>query len=364
MAKVLVPGSGTAAHLVAVRRESGQVVWESQATILDAGALDGKLWVMETDHSLNGISERDGSLVWHTQLGADTQVVSEEGALLYVQNSRQDLMAYRVADGLLQWQAADAGQLLKVDQGLVYTYQGLVAVPSKKQASASKYLMALRVSDGHSVWVATSLKSMPLAVKIANGVVYSYGASAVLTAIRVSDNRLLWRRPMGPQESLIEVAGGLVYIENAQISELVVLNAQTGAPAWRYLSGNASVVAVQPQMVYLRDTQGITALNTRNGSLVWLYETSIAISDVQLQGGSIYVVSEQDGVVNAVNGRNGNLLWHYDIGDPGHSYSNARGYVVQIDQGVVYLVLHNDTSLNALSVLDREILWHTSLILH
>ncbi|GCE05738.1 hypothetical protein [Dictyobacter aurantiacus] len=86
--------------------------------------------------------------------------------------------------------------------------------------------------------------------------------------------------------------------------------------------GTPVVVAAQSQAIYLRTDQGVTALNLRDGS----------------------------------------LLWHYTIGNSDGA-AQPQGYVVQIQQGIIYLLFNRNTSLSALRVLDKEILWHTPLTL-
>lgn len=353
IAKIFIPLSGSGARIVALRHASGQVAWESQATILNMGVEDGKLWVQEQDHSLNGISGKDGSLIWRTGLSGDTQVLAALGGLLYVEDSQQRLSAYQIADGSLQWRYDGGGAVLAVDQGLVYVEHIL--------ANSGPFLTALRVGDGKVVWQSTSLKALPVRVLVANGVVYSYGEDAGLTAVRVRDNRVLWRRALQQRDRLEAVAAGMVYVASDQNSTVMALNGQTGAPLWRYTLGGTSVVAVRQQVIYLKTDQSVTALNTNKGTLIWHYETSASISDVQIQDGRMYAISGLQGIVNAISIRDGDLLWHYDIGDDSSTSAQPQGYVARIEQGVVYVVLNHDISLNAVRVLDKEKLWHTSL---
>ncbi|GLV58957.1 hypothetical protein KDH_57850 [Dictyobacter sp. S3.2.2.5] len=357
IARINVPFKGSESRIVAVRRESGNVAWESQPTIMNMGVEDGKLWVQENDHSLNGISERDGSLVWHTVLPQDAQPEATISGLLLAMDSSQRWSAYQVADGSLQWHYNGGGVIQAVDRGQGVLYFEHV------QSGKGLLLTGVRMSDGKVVWQSTrDVKELPIHVVAANGVVYSLGSDAVLTAVRVRDNRELWRRSLPHTDLLEEVADGKLYIVSSQDGTLTAIDTMTGAQQWRYdVDGTPVVVAVQSQVIYLKTDQSLMALNSRTGNLQWHYETHMTLSDVQIQDGRIYAISDQQGSVMVLDIRDGSLQWQYMIGTGAVPSWQPQGYVAQIEQGVIYLVLNHNTSLSALSVLDKETLWQTSL---
>ncbi|GCE27292.1 hypothetical protein KDA_27760 [Dictyobacter alpinus] len=344
-----------AGRIVALSRTTGQMRWESQPTILAMGVEDGKLWVQETDNSLNGISERDGSLVWKRDLPAGSIVVGVRDGLIYVQNSRLDLAVYHIADGSLQWKAATVGRLMQFGAGMVY----VVHVYSR----AVSILQALHASDGKIVWQYT-LPLVPQSLAMDKDIVYISGMNNLLVVVRVGTEQPLWQLQLRPGDIVAQVVAGRVYLELAGHERLDVLDGRTGAPAWNFQQTGLALVSVQQDRTYVQLPQGVAVLSTRNGQMIWSYGTSITQPEIQLHNNIVYASSIQDGVINAMDARSGQLLWHYAVFSTNNKPASQPASVVRIEDSVLYLVVKNNLSLRALSIPQTAQLWQTPLTYH
>ncbi len=133
-----------------------------------------------------------------------------------------------------------------VEDGVVYVGLQCCALPIDQ--SGSVVLYALRASDGTQLW---SDKVPPVRVDdgaalvsgpvLANGTLYVSTSDGFVSAVRVSDHKLLWQRQAGIQQ------GQSIFI------------------------GGAAILAATDQALFVETNFGILALRPSDGSTIWQY---------------------------------------------------------------------------------------------
>jgi outer membrane protein assembly factor BamB len=230
------------------------------------------------DHYVVALNAGDGSLRWRYATGvANAPTLIASGALLYVidvtgaAGSGGSVVALGAADGAVRWWAhfpTENGRepTLTVANGSVYV-------------GALDGVHALNGASGVELWhFQTSDSSTP--VTAINGIVYvqvvlnAQMFTSAVYALRASSGTQIWSYEPASSPFTPAVANRLVYVA-ASASQLVSLDADTGAVRWRFdvdtyqqpvsLEG----VTIAGTGAYVNAFHKIYALDTSSGALCW-----------------------------------------------------------------------------------------------
>jgi outer membrane protein assembly factor BamB len=208
------------------------------------------------------------------------------------------------------------------------------------------------VPSGHNV-----------SVTIADGVAYLSTTDNAVYALRTSNGALLWRHQIdGSAYVRPLVRNGVVYVtsfvDQGGPGYAYALRASDGSLLWRYTSGGYSYLSpstTDSSVVYVASQEGISALKTSTGTLLWHFVTRTSASWWPLEvNGIVYVSSSINGgpgTLYALRTSDGTLLWQY----------KTSGFIntPAVANGVVYVP--NGGMLVALRATNGHQLWKLTL---
>ncbi len=187
----------------------------------------------------------------------------------------------------------------------------------------------------------------PVSLSVVDGICYATAPNGVVTALRVSDGSLLWRRAGGKTgEESATVVDGVVYLTPLLAPDstdptvtVEALRASDGSPLWsRTLPTDAPAsfqLTVVNRVVYVRSAvERIDALRASDGSLLWHYTSRTPFVSLPSVADGIVYAPTQDGHLSALRASDGFPLWTYTSLTPPSELLSP----VVVD-GMVYLYL-------------------------
>ncbi len=180
-------------------------------------------------------------------------------------------------------------------------------------------LTALNGRDGDDAWhAATGEPSTNFQPIMVNGIIYTEGGSTqpssrTLVAVRASDGHTLWKAPM-PNPKFTIASDGLIVLAQAKADGLFALDAATGALRWRLDQPATDPVYVKDGLAVatITDAQGqgahLAVYQEADGKPLWqlIYAALVGINH------STVYTSESNEIL-AYAARTGKELWHSEI---------------------------------------------------
>jgi len=182
---------------------------------------------------------------------------------------------------------------------------GLVFVAERES------LLALRESDGTTVWQQTLPE--PLAVPIVwdNGWLITASQSGVVAAIRAVDGTVIWQQNVdSPPSAVPALAADRVYVPTVD-QRIMALQVKTCELLWtRSLGGTLLSVLAFDDRVYIGSTDNfLYCLLPRDGGINWQWRTGADLVGLPaVDERRLYVVS-LDNVLRALDRRSGSQRW-------------------------------------------------------
>ncbi len=218
---------------------------------------------------------------------------------------------------------------------------------------------------------APALSDHAVNITIARGVAYlstsdSYTGTSnnAVFALRTSDGAMLWHQKIeGSADQAPLVANGVVYV-TSYVGQLgpayaYALRASDGSLLWRYSNNNYSNLSLSTSdsnVVYVTSQDGISALNTSNGAMLWHFAATDTGSPATLEvNGVVYFSSSSNntsGTLYALRASDGSLIWKYAT----NGYTNTP----EVTNGVVYIA-SGAVTLAALRATDGHQIWKHSI---
>jgi outer membrane protein assembly factor BamB len=203
----------------------------------------------------------------------------------------------------------------------------------------------------------------PVSLSVVDGICYATAPTGVVTALRVSDGSLLWRRVGGKTgEESATVVDGVIYLTpllppDSDTTTVTVdaLRASDGSPLWsRTLPRDAPTpfqLTVVNRVVYVRsEADTIEALRASDGSLLWhSISRTPFVSLPSVTDGVVYA-GAQDGHLYALRASDGFPLWTYTSLTPPQPFPSI------VADGMVFLNLQ-DGSMDVLRASTGVLLW-------
>ena len=393
--------------LYAFDAKSGSLRWQHtlQDTVAVQAVINGVVYAYADGDNRSlfvALNAGTGALLWHYQVADYSSQVMIDGGTLFISTAANTssntatLYALRLADGTLLWKATlrtVTPALLGVQQGLVFygelsdfspgfsedvvtlkSSNGQVAWRARMDgadgyfagvvaSNNSAYLTtshgaayALRLSDGVLLWHVArpdSFSPVPMyaAPQIDANALYviSGGGKGIgqqtLTALRLSDGKLLWSRSgqgsPGPMLNQMQLQQGVIYVAD-QMRGMMAMRASDGAQLWQY-TGNMTFGPVFDVngLLYVNAPDGVFVLRAADGTLVW--KRSVANYGDLTNNGSPIAVGEgvvslgtDDGIVHTFDASSGSLLWNYAIQEKAVPSPVAYGAYLHFADSVSY----------------------------
>lgn len=278
-----------------------------------------------------------GGLLWHFvwALPDDErtpQLAVSGGVLLAANtdcNSTSDpngrLLALNAATGSVRWSAnTDApARSLVVDKG--------IAVVAGGSASDSDTVNAFRVSDGKFRWGRTGYWSP--GVSAGGKLLLSRTDAAGTSAVAITTGKTLWTKKKMWFGAAATPAGDHFYVTDVK-GALICIKSSNGAVVWT-AKGASGLIAADGKRVYRSVTDGVEALNAKNGKRLWDTAFGGDTGQPVRAGGLVYTAvdgGEPLGILNAATGSFASPGWHLGSLDTGN---------VVVTGGQLYLVNGN-----------------------
>ncbi|HEY7123452.1 MAG TPA: PQQ-binding-like beta-propeller repeat protein [Ktedonobacterales bacterium] len=224
--------------------------------------------------------------------------------------------AFNTSNGLLRW-------MQQTDCGPGSIPFGDYAAPVLANGVLYTGKDALNAQNGRVLW---RLSLDATFASVVDGTLYAY-AEAMVYALNPANGSVRWKYQLGNVIACLPaVADGTVYVgeQNSVGSDTAVttaLSASTGSVLWKYHASSFSIVAAGG-MVYLGDTDGITALDAPGGQLRWHFPITMSGNAVSaVLDGMVYLSA--DGAY-ALSASDGSKRWHNMLGaDQSHWFSTG-----------------------------------------
>ena len=194
---------------------------------------------------------------------------------------------------------------------------------------------------------------------IANNLVFTMDADAVVSARRVEDGRVVWRTDIEPADEDDGNWGGGVAFDLGKVyagtgfAQVVALDARTGAELWRTaVSGpmRAAPTAFGGRVYAITKDNQLFALDAETGTVDWTHtgieETAGLIGSASpAVDGDIVIVPYSSGEIFALRAQNGQQLWSDNLAairraDAVSALADIRGRP-DVDRGRVYAISHS-----------------------
>ena len=272
--------------VTAYRKDNGNTLWQSDVDLditAGLGFNDNYLFASTTDGGVIALSRKDGKLVWK-------KVLSSE--ILSPPVATANRVLVQTVDGKLLSLNADSG---------------------KRQWAYQRREPALSLRG----------TSTPI---IFQGVVVSGYGGGILVALRLSDGRLLWERPVSyPKgrnvvQRLADVdaspliAGYRLFAVSYQ-GKLIALDMRSGRKSWSKTVSSYVSMAADRRYVYVTDEHGVVrAYDQASGSVIWVQDKlkGRRISAPAVAG-SYILLGDLSGYTHWLSSRDGSLAGRHRL---------------------------------------------------
>ena len=324
------------------------------------------------DNGLYAFDARNGAKLWYVPKIVSLSSPTVVDGVVYVGSlfDNSGVYAFDAASGKQIWSYSSAGGVNSspvVVDGVVYVGSGTGHVLALNSVSGEKlwdFKTAGRTfEDGHTI--SDGVLSSPVVV---DGRVYVDSQLYYVYALNAADGSQIWNYTTGKEVYAAPLVWeGLVYVCSFD-GYVYAFNASTGEINWKFLTlpdpqGYGfldSTPAVSNDVLYVgTESAGLIALNPKNGSELWKFDSGGQIKASPLTLGDVVYFGSEDNSgyarvrLYAVDANAGNLLWNYTL-DSGSGVSS----LAMLD-GVIY-VGTGAGSVYALAVLPEGMSYLTS----
>ena len=322
--------------------EQAQYDVKLESNVVYFGAADQQVYALDAN---------SGLVRWHVKVGGFPLVAEAVDGVIYgnvatdtsTQFSGGPLFALNEGDGSARWHSQVSGSILGVVDGVVYV-----------GGSTDNTLYALNASDGSVKWKFQAAYT-PYEIDVEQGEVYAIdtvpnsGASS-LYALDVSSGTLKWQYPANPDiQENVSLAGAdsnAVYLivppnqNTYQTNLALALKASDGSTLWQYQTSSVYHYFLSSTLdsgvLYLGGNDGtLYAFTASNGKLHWHVNVGNTYVGIQAVNNSIVYTSVQTEGIQAVNSKDGSIRWRYQ--------SNNSVQVLSVDNGLLYGVIQNSS---------------------
>ncbi|MBO0887710.1 PQQ-binding-like beta-propeller repeat protein, partial [Candidatus Bathyarchaeota archaeon] len=330
-----------------------------------SGSTDYPWSMFHYDQYRNGVTAAAGpsspTLMWSYTTGNivyPSPIVAD--GFVFIPSYDGTLYALDEYTGSLIWSFATGGNVF----GSPAVANGIVYVPSK-----NGYVYALNEQTGSVVWRIANDNLTPVTSSpvVADGMVFygtfespSAGFSEVV-ALNAATGAVVWK-----YDVLSEYVEGAAAVSNGRVfigvgvpnpAYVIALNETTGASLWSYNTGLSASISTAPAVAYGNvyvglDSTRLLALNEATGTLVWSFNTpggSNATSPA-VYNHAVYF-GTGSGTVYSLNATTGGQIWMRTTGG-----AVTSSPAIALGSNMIY-VGSNDRYLYALNIATGTVAW-------
>lgn len=296
---------------------------------------------------------------WEYQDGSDVgSGTAVSKTLVFAANTNGEVYALRRKDGRRQWSYQTNGKIYSTP---IY-FKGYVVV-----GSSDKYIYCLDATSGQLKWKYAALKPVLGSPEVKDKTVFIGASDGHFRALDLRTGKLRWDYD---QVKGFVVTKPLIYDNKVFFGcwnyDFYALDMRTGKLVWKWNNGHANrmfspaacyPVAVDGRVFIVAPDRYMTALNARNGEVIWREQ----MKDVRVResmglsaDGSLVYVKTMDGQLYGISTKANSmeLAWKSDLQLP---YELTPSAIVEKD-GIVYVPSHSGMT----SAVDRQtgkVLW-------
>jgi outer membrane protein assembly factor BamB len=284
---------------------------------------ENAVFAIDSDGDVTAYRKDNGNTLWQSDVDMDiTAGLGVNDDYLYAGTTEGEVIALSRKDGKLVWKKALSSEILSppvatASRVLVQTVDGK--------------LLSLNAGSGKRQWVyqrrepALSLRGTSTPI-IFQGVVVSGYGGGILVALRLSDGRLLWERPVSYPKGRNEVqrladvdasplvAGYRLFAVSFQ-GKLIALDMRSGRKSWSKTVSSYVSMTADRRYVYVTDEHGVVrAYDQASGSVIWVQDKlkGRRISAPAVAG-SYILVGDLSGYTHWLNSRDGSLAGRHRL---------------------------------------------------
>lgn len=306
--------------------EDGNLVWEQGAgfkekddTVITGGLAygDQKIFLTNGYNELYAMDYKTGELLWKKTLPGPSQIAPTVlDGRVYVLTIDNSLQAFSTHDGSPVWEYSAVSEGTGVIGGASPAANREVVIA----AFSSGEIAALRVENGATAWTESldtvgrfgglgSIADIKAAPVLDKGLLIAMNYSGRMAAIDLRSGRRIWQRDIGG-ENVPWVAGDTIFAVTSE-NNLVALNRKTGLIYWikqlqAYRDPDDKDDPVQWQgpilaggrLLLVSSYGRVIEVSPEDGELLTAWETGRDISvPPTLAGGRLYLISD-NGLLN------------------------------------------------------------------
>ena len=321
---------------------------------------NGVGYVGSDNGTLYALDTGNGAVRWSYKIGSDVSLYSVVDGVVYATGDAA-LYALNAQSGKLLWRYQGSKWISQVNvvDGMVYT-----ATAADNNAST---IVALHATDGRKLWNYTIASITPAMMGVVDGIVYASSSSngpeglssRYVDALRASDGHVVWNVPLGSDAGLanggVVAMNGQAYFVTSQGS-IYAVHVDTGSVAWHVsqpsipgLPPNAPTPTLADGLLYVASPLGLFAYNASDGKLIWQHKAPfpggpIVVQPVVVNGVAYF--GGQGETILALRASDGKLLWQYGTADVANPLVVTDG-----------MVINYSGSVEALRASDGKLLW-------
>lgn len=245
----------------------------------DAVAISGG----EGDGSMDVVSSKDGSVLWHFLSGTSTwadPIIAEQNHVVYVR-WKGEMKAFQLTSGKLLWTATGftAPTNIIFDVDTLYAYDDFKNTITVLDRESGRSLRVIHLPPGEYPLQGGYNSNL---LYLGKGMV-GQASPASICALRLLDGAQLWCTKQVPKTAFqvppAVASDAFYYIQVTQDNhwQVLSLRASDGAPRWHWDSPNGntvslmndlSIVATQ-NIVFVTTPHGFFALSASDGQVLW-----------------------------------------------------------------------------------------------
>ena len=176
--------------------------------------------------------------------------------------------------------------------------------------------------------------------------VASFAQSKQSTDLRLFPTTAAWNVPLDAALAAPPtLAKGKAFIP-VEGGQMVAYDLSTGARAWSVDQASVSAPAASDDLVFLAESDGITALRQADGASVWRQPIRVALAAPLVFDNGWLVAADTEGTLLALRASDGTLVWHHDLGgrfSAAPALAADRVYAAMTDGHVVALDMSTGT---------------------
>ncbi len=194
-----------------------------------------------------------------------------------------------------------------------------------------------------------------IAIDGVNGYFGRISGNKTLYGYELRNGRYIWKRRIGPVESIPLISSGLLYVTTA-MGYLYCLDLETGTEKWKFKAGkpfHSTPARWKGLIITANDSGYVYGISASNGSLKWKFQTGAPVFATPIVNGDNIYIGNIGGSFYSIDAKTGVVNWKHE--GTGSYYSTSS-----INDSNVFS-MSGDGTLKSHSIDDGNVQWKIDL---